>query len=292
MRQIIYSGMMDGLVIERCTRHEEYNMVKHWHPEVEFQYFLSGKRLFFIESKVYMCKPGSLVIVDSNQVHNTASDKELFHDRVLLSFEKEKFQKILEDMGFDMDEFFSLFNGLIQIPETDRSYLEWLLMDLANEVKKKKPMYQLSVQVRVTELFVYLTRLKTSGPREKKVVNTNEVDELVNKVTLYIRDAYKTAGSLQDIAKYFYLDKSYLSRIFKRSTGYTVSEFTNIRRIQQSQKLLEDTDWTIAKVAEEVGYQNLTYYNRVFKKYIETSPLQYRKKKIAYRKSLREKNNN
>lgn len=83
-----------------------------------------------------------------------------------------------------------------------------------------------------------------------------------------------------------------MSRIFKKATGYTVTEYINIYRIQESQKLLEDTDMSIADVAQAVGYENMTYYNRVFKKYVETSPLQYRKKQIAYKQGLREKNYN
>ena len=98
--------------------------------------------------------------------------------------------------------------------------------------------------------------------------------------------------SLDELAQAFYLNKSYLSRIFKKATGYTVTEYINIYRIQESQKLLEDTDMSIADVAQAVGYENMTYYNRVFKKYVETSPLQYRKKQIAYKQGLREKNYN
>ncbi|WP_225420404.1 helix-turn-helix domain-containing protein [Lapidilactobacillus bayanensis] len=98
-------------------------------------------------------------------------------------------------------------------------------------------------------------------------------------------------GTLEDIARHFCFDKSYLSRRFKINTGYTISEFTNIQKIQRSQKLLQDSHLSIADIAAKVGYDNITYYNRVFKKYTETSPLQYRKKTSAYKKALREKNN-
>ena len=118
-----------------------------------------------------------------------------------------------------------------------------------------------------------------------------EMNDLVSEVGHYIRENYATVGSLDDIAKTFYLDKCYLSRIFKRSTGYTITEFTNIQRIQQAQRLLEDSQLPVAEVSHQIGYENVTYFNRVFKKYVETSPLQYRKKQIAYQKSLREKNN-
>ena len=69
MRHLIYSEMMNGLIIERCTRDQEYNMIKHWHPEVEFQFFIRGKRKFFVDNENYVCSEGSLIVIDSEQVH-------------------------------------------------------------------------------------------------------------------------------------------------------------------------------------------------------------------------------
>lgn len=292
MRHIIYSGMMNGLNIERCTRDSEYNMVKHWHPEVEFQFFVSGSRKFFIENQDYECKAGSVVIIDSGKVHNTYSAKELAHDRILLSFEKDKFAAVVQALGVDLDAFFRTHQGVVQIPTEDWQYFIDLMQDIANEVQEKAPNYQGIVAMRLTELLIYIDRSLTAGSRKKiNEINSHQVNETVREVTDFIKENYKNVGSLEEIASRFYLDKSYLSRIFRRITGYTITEFTNIQKVQHAQKLLEDTDLPIATIALEVGYDNLPYFNRVFKKYIETSPLQYRKKQIAYKQSLREKNN-
>lgn len=294
MRHLIYSEMMNGLIIERCTRDQEYNMIKHWHPEVEFQFFIRGKRKFFVDNENYVCSEGSLIVIDSEQVHNTYSHKELFHERILLSFEKDKFEQILSVMGLDLNHFFLHHRGLIQIPEEDREYVENLLGDIAEEVHKKQPNYQLVVHLRLAEFLIYLERMQHKGKKERQSGGTHshELNQTVNQVTSYIRAHYKEVHSLDELAQAFYLNKSYLSRIFKKATGYTVTEYINIYRIQESQKLLEDTDMSIADVAQAVGYENMTYYNRVFKKYVETSPLQYRKKQIAYKQGLREKNYN
>lgn len=292
MKKTIYSEMMNGLNIDRVTRDAEYNMIKHWHPECEIQYYYSGKRHFFIEQQHYPVTAGSLVIVDSQQVHNTYSDKELHHERLLLLFEKEKFQEGANILGVDLDDFFLNYRGVIQIPQADRPFVETCLADLAKEVNQKNYLYQSIVQIRLVELLIYLIRLKSSGAREKTLYHAErEINDIVNEVGYYIRENYATVGSLEDIAKTFYLDKCYLSRVFKRCTGYTITEFTNIQRIQQAQRLLEDTEMTVAEISNQIGYENITYFNRVFKKYIETSPLKYRKKQIAYKESLREKNN-
>lgn len=292
MKEVVYSGMMNGLSIDRSTRNVAYNMVKHWHSEVEIQYFLAGSRNFFISNQNYKVTAGSLVIIDTEQVHNTSTDDEAFHDRILLSFELEHFLKPLASLDIDLNRFFTEYHGVLQIPEVDREYVEQLFNEIASEVAQKNYLYKALVQARLAELIVYLVRLKLSGSKDKSLIETNpNRTELVNQVANYIVENYDTVGSLDELAKLYYLDKSYLSRQFKKVTGFNVTEFINIQRIMQAQRLLEDTQLSVSEIAERCGYDNLTYFNRVFKRYVETSPLKFRKKQSAYQAAIREKNN-
>lgn len=291
LKQVLYQGMMEGLNIDRSTRDNSYNMVKHWHPEYEIQFYCDGKRHFFIEDQHYVVKAGSLVLVDSGKIHNTYSNNLIFHDRVLLLFEGERFKEPMVALNIDLAAFFAKYQGVIQVPPADWDYVQKLLQDIGKEVQQKDLDYQSFVALRLAELLIYVLRLKANGTRKENNPAQSSDANLVDEVKRYIRDNCETVGSLEEIADHFYLNKFYLSRLFKQKTGYTITEFTNIQKIRRSQKLLEDTEDSIADIAFQVGYESVTYFNRVFKKYIETSPLQYRKKQIAYKKSLREKNN-
>lgn len=292
MKSIIYKGMMEGLSIDRSTRDDAYNMVKHWHPEYEMQFYCEGKRYFFIDNKEYLVKPGSLVLVDSNVVHNTYSNHLIYHDRILLLFEKEKFASPILQQEIDIKRFFQLYGGVIQIPKQDWAYLESLLEEIAKEAAEKNFLYHAAVSMKLEELFLYLSRLKKNGAKEEGTgVQISESNELVTAMIAYLHEHFASVNSLDELSQRFFLNKHYVSRLFKKYTGYTVTEFINIQKIQQAQKLLEDTTDSIACISETVGYDNITYFNKVFKKYVETTPLQYRKKQNAYKKSLREKNN-
>lgn len=59
-------------------------------------------------------------------------------------------------------------------------------------------------------------------------------------------------------------------------TGYTISEYTNIHRIR-AKRYLEETDMSISEIAHALGYESLTYFERMFKTYMTLSPLKYRK---------------
>ena len=78
------------------------------------------------------------------------------------------------------------------------------------------------------------------------------------------------------MARRFYVSKSYLSRIFREVTGFTVNEYRNVSRIRKSQQLLRDGKLSVTEIAAQAGFENLTYYERVFKKYTDTTPLKYR----------------
>ncbi|WP_225420403.1 AraC family ligand binding domain-containing protein [Lapidilactobacillus bayanensis] len=171
MKHVIYSGIMNSLNIERSTRDSKYNMTKHWHPECELQYFISGNRKFFIDNQIYTAKAGSLFIVDAEQIHSTFSDKALAHDRILVQYDKQFFYESAIHLGIDLNLFFNDFRGMIQVPSADRPYVQGLLHGIANEVINKELKYVASVQIKFLELVIYLERLKVTGGRDFYRIN-------------------------------------------------------------------------------------------------------------------------
>ena len=95
----------------------------------------------------------------------------------------------------------------------------------------------------------------------------------------YIIDHFNENLSLESVAKKLYINKCYLSRIFKEASGFTVNEYINMIRIRKSRELLSSTSLTVTEVAEAVGYDTITYFERVFRQYTLTSPSAYRKSK-------------
>lgn len=82
---------------------------------------------------------------------------------------------------------------------------------------------------------------------------------------------------LEDLAARFSISESYLSRSFKDIIGVGISEYINILRIRKSQKLLEDSELSIAEIAQAVGFESANYFGRVFQKHHKIPPSQYRK---------------
>jgi AraC-like DNA-binding protein len=282
---------MEGLSVERIIRDSEYSMeTKHWHTECEIQYIVEGSRLYFIEGKKYNVGKGSLIIVDADQIHQTTTGKEAYHERIMLLVEKDVFNAKCAAFGFDLMVFFQKYSGKVKIPAEHRSNAEKIFIDIAEELRKKDEGYEIIVQTRMLELWLLVTRIKLNAISSvDDAGNGPAKNSLVSDIVDYIRIHYKQSMSLEDISERFYLNKSYLSRIFKAATGFTVNEYINVQRIRRAQLLIENPGLNISEVARMVGYENISYFTRVFKKYIESSPSKYRKKRLAYQQSIREK---
>lgn len=75
----------------------------------------------------------------------------------------------------------------------------------------------------------------------------------------------------------FFISRSYLTRIFRTVTGFTVNEYQNICRIKKAQILLRETSLTMTEIAMETGFGSLPYFERVFRKATAQTPMQYKK---------------
>ncbi|MGE4549278.1 MAG: AraC family transcriptional regulator [Intestinibacillus sp.] len=100
---------------------------------------------------------------------------------------------------------------------------------------------------------------------------------LGQRIKQYIDENYLKNLTLTSISEYLGISPYYLSRLLKERTGYSPMQYIINRRMGEAQNLLIDTDDSITRVAERVGYDNPNYFNLLFKKNIGVTPGQYRK---------------
>jgi AraC-like DNA-binding protein len=108
---------------------------------------------------------------------------------------------------------------------------------------------------------------------ERKCSQNTKVYE---KIKAFVVDNYNTELSLERVAEAVGLSPSYLSFIFKESSGMNFVDFVNEYRLEKARQLLTSTSMTIAQVAEAVGYMNANTFSKTFKKYTGVSPGQFR----------------
>jgi len=84
------------------------------------------------------------------------------------------------------------------------------------------------------------------------------------------------------------MSRSYLCRIFKEVTNFTVSEYVNLFRIAASREYLLNREMTMTEIANRLGFNSLTYFERVFKQLMSVTPGEYRKQYLGARGKRRD----
>ena len=133
----------------------------------------------------------------------------------------------------------------------------------------------LSNRRKINETSMGLLFLHLLNHTDKLELKSSE-DSLVFKVLSYIENNY-VCGSLTELSEIMFYDFNALSREIKKKTGKTFTELMQEKRLSQAVFLLKNTDIGIDSVATSVGYENISYFHRLFKQKYGVTPKQYRK---------------
>ncbi len=109
--------------------------------------------------------------------------------------------------------------------------------------------------------------------KEKSVYNT---EDTVEKIKIYIQRNYQKDLNIGYLSSLFYLNRSYCSHLFHKTTDLKLVDYINLVRVEKAKEMLTETDKKTYQIAKAVGYGNVKYFFRIFKKVTGVSPQQYR----------------
>ena len=122
-----------------------------------------------------------------------------------------------------------------------------------------------------------LRRLNQIAPDVNRFAEEHRTDHTeINKILSYIRKNFQLSITLQSMSEYVNLTPSYLSDLFKKKTGETLIHYLHRVRVGEAQMLLTSTTLSIEQIANLVGFEDVNYFIRVFKRINEVTPAAYR----------------
>ncbi|GAA0114993.1 helix-turn-helix domain-containing protein [Clostridium senegalense] len=248
----------------------------HWHKSLEILFVLKGKINVTIESETYEVEEKEIEIINSEEAHMIFSDDE---DNKVLMFHIDL--KFFEKFYDDMENIFFYVNSSDEGVQNEEKYdiiRRYLSMVLCELVQRQDD-YDEFIEENLIELIYHLINNFHYLMYEKEEIKDNEEQlQRYHRIAKYIYNNYNNKISLQDIAQKEFLSTHYLSHEIKNTMGLSFKDFVNLVRVEESLKLLLDTDMTISDISEEVGFSHSRYYNKHFKKHYNLTPKQYRKK--------------
>jgi AraC-like DNA-binding protein len=255
----------------------------HWHQCCEMLFIHEGTGSVIVDRKTYEMQPGMLFFFQPYQLHKVFANvsEETPYVRTLLFFEPHVFDKILLTFPVHHARFERLWRRQTQAAihlQQELKYLEHVFDNYNERFATRNA--QLS-QEDMTMLMLHVLEavsFRDQGPCDKtgtlEPIRPFSYSELAMH---WIEEHYTEEIRLEVIAQALHLSKYYLSRIFLRETGGSLSDYIVARRIKQACNLLHTTIYSVEQIASQIGFGNVSHFIRIFKKVMGTTPLQYRR---------------
>lgn len=151
-------------------------------------------------------------------------------------------------------------------------YMEQVNLNSANSSMQNV----ISSMFSLKELKQYYIQFFTNITDILKKQSIYEGDDVVEKMQTYIKRHYQNKLTIEFLSSIFHMNRSYCSHLFVERTGKTFVSFLNEIRLEKARELLRNSDKKMYQIAKQVGYDNVKYFFRVFKKQMKMTPDQYR----------------
>ena len=246
----------------------------HKHDSVcEIVLVYKGTGTYLLNNERYPIKEGDIIFYNQGDLHEISSSLDTEIGDYCIGIANLR----LKDMRY---------NQLIPDDEYPIRYCGNLFSSLKNMCEQMYTLSNLNENMNLaTQLLCasfIITSLQTALIEEQTHKTKDEL--FMTRILTYLNTNYKENILIEDIAKELGCSTSYVSHLFKKSTGITPIQYIIRRRIGLAQTLLISTDYSITYIATMVGYENTNYFIRLFTKTIGISPAKYRK---FYLKELR-----
>jgi|SRR5690625_499236 len=255
-----------------CSKDHMRNF--HLHSDYEIFYLIEGERKYLINGKQYLVQENSLVFIDKNIIHKTEMTEKLSFQRVVINFQDSFLS--YED-HFLLTELFKKGPYIISVPLNRRETVSELINRMQNEYINGGKDAIVYIRSLLTQLLIESTRLLKREKSLSIVSSVNETNKReVAEIIKYINIHYSSNISLSLLSQHFHLNEQYISRLFKEVTGGNIINYLNAVRVNEAQRLLQESDLKIIEVSKNVGYANNVHFWRVFKRLTGISPSEYR----------------
>lgn len=249
----------------------------HWHTEIQFCVVLSGSVEFLLEKNRFFVNAGDGLWINSGVVHRSfplggAEAAFLCVDLPLRTLCPEGepllwtrfFAPVLAASG--LSGFALLAGDPNHRPVLERLLHLWALF------QRRSAGFELRCRAELFVIWADFTELlPLPEPRQNK--EALRLKQILN----YIEQNYAQPLSLAEIAKKAALSRSECCRYFRKETGQTLFRYLIEYRIEQSARLLRETDRSLAQIAAEVGFGSQSHYTDSFRREKGCTPLQYRR---------------
>lgn len=253
----------------------------HRHPEVQITWIKDGEGMLIAGNYMQRFKPGDVYIIGANQSHVFKSDdtyydpsqNKIVHEISFFFNPDHLFQNLLRlpEMGAIRKFVEGVHNGL-QIKDTSDDLVKKTMTD----IMEKADSLRVAAFIELLHLFSTLKNLKPLSTNNNEQIMSDVEGIRMDQIFQFVVGNYKNHITLNEVASIANLTPQAFCRYFKKHTGKTLISFLNEVRINEACKIVVSNRFdSFSDVSYKTGFDNVTNFNRVFKKTIGKSPREY-----------------
>lgn len=262
----------------------------HWHEEMEINLVKSGTAEFKIGDEKVVLEEGQAIALNCNVFHsiqplsgnNCVLVSLLFHPYILFKDHTTALaNSYLNPIINDAEHRYVIFDRKDIWGRNALSYLN----DILDANFSKEFGFELTTKAYLCHLWVHFlkkynsnTVIYTPVPKKPQILSADEAR--IKDAILFIQQHFSESITLDDIAASIHVSKSECCRCFKRAVNVTPFEYLMRYRILQAADTILQNDretTSISQLANAVGFNNTSYFNKLFKKYFDCTPTEFRK---------------
>ncbi|MBK7104809.1 MAG: helix-turn-helix domain-containing protein [Ignavibacteriae bacterium] len=254
----------------------------HYHPEIQISYILEGSGTRIIGNSIGKFNKDEIYIIGSNIPHIFKSDK--------IYYEK-KSSLISHSISIYFSEI-SFGEKFFHLPETQSAYelllnsrkIIFIKPKINDQIKKEflnisdvEGFEKFLLFLKILDQLAKTKNSKLLSKTTYELRNTEKNGKRINDVFDFVINNYNRNLTLEEISKIANLSVTAFCRFFKERTRKSFIEFVNEVRIGEACKLLNNQDFSISQICYEVGFNNISNFNRKFKEITNLTPKNYRR---------------
>lgn len=234
----------------------------HWHEELEMLYMLAGQLKITSNQAVFFANPGDVVFINANSVHtleNITSSCQYYCILVKPHF----LLTLLPTLKIPEETFITKDTTVVGSVER-----------IIQEFYTKPTEYKTVLQAELMALMVYLCRTIVHQKQTDSTISISLQTQKVQQAIDYIYQHFNEKITVTDICTAINFSKSYCSRCFRQITGKTIVDFINELRLNYAFHLIQLDKYTIYQCAEKSGFQNISYFTKLYQNHFGFLPSQ------------------
>lgn len=269
-----------GKLIQVRTHTRFIHFPKHTHNYIEVIYMCAGSSHHVINEEDIILNQGEILFLNQKATQEVYKTKEEdiavnfiilpeFFDYVLKMIQDE--ENLLRDFIIDCLRNENEAPGYLLFRVADvlpiQNLIENLIWTIMNKQPNMRSINQATMGVLFLQLMNYMDKVETD--------RNSKQQRMMITVLSYIEEQYRS-GELQVLADQMHYNISWLSKEIRKQMGMTYTELVQAKRLSQAAYLLNTTTMSVLDICMAVGYDNASYFHRIFQKKYGKTPRQYR----------------